>query len=141
MRHLVYCFIVLIFNLVFFPVNSYATQPPNSLAGGTIIDSYDVKRLQKIGGIRIFDQRNAINYGRGHLPKAEFLPCKNMPNCISLSQLPSNKKNKIIFYSQGITDSKSYQAAKTAIEAGYQNVYWFRGGYTDWVMNGNHTER
>jgi rhodanese-related sulfurtransferase len=108
-----------------------ATPPPKTLTGGKVINAEEVLKLQKKASI--FDQRKAINYGRGHIPTAKYLPCANETNCINLSQLPKDKNVLLIFYSQGVTDSKSYYAAKQAITAGYRNVNWFREGYSSWV--------
>jgi len=51
---------------------------------------------------------------------------------LDTSFLPSDRGERIVFYSHGTTGWKSYHAAKQAVEAGYQNVLWMRGGYAEW---------
>jgi rhodanese-related sulfurtransferase len=47
--------------------------------------------------------------------------------------LGPDKNARIVFYSHGSTGWESYWAALRAAEAGYGNVMWMRGGYTEWA--------
>src|SRR3974390_3035305 len=53
-----------------------------------------------------------------------------------LAGLPPNKAAPIIFQCNGPECWKSYKATVTAVNAGYRNVYWFRGGYPEWRLAG-----
>jgi rhodanese-related sulfurtransferase len=53
-----------------------------------------------------------------------------------LSQLPADKSAKLIFHSHGVSGWKGYKASAAAVKAGYKNVYFFRGGFAEWVAKG-----
>ena len=125
---------------------SEEVQTPESLKGGEIISAEEAKTLIDGKGAHFFDVRSAINFGRGHIPTAGSLPFKGkvrkiaeaVPSIesINLRKLPGDKNKAIAFYSHGATGWKSYAAARIAIEIGYKNVMWLRGGYEEWKMKG-----
>jgi PQQ-dependent catabolism-associated CXXCW motif protein len=50
-----------------------------------------------------------------------------------LSKLTNADKSKpIVFYCLGVECWLSYNAALRAVEEGYKNVYWYRGGWESW---------
>ena len=42
----------------------------------------------------------------------------------------------MIFACNGAECWKSYKSAVTAVDAGFKQVYWFRGGFPEWVAKG-----
>ena len=120
---------------------------PENLNGCKIITIEEAKILIDKKQATFFDVRNAINYGKGHLPKALSLPFKGKVvkdvshapslNNIDLSKLPKDKSKNIVFYSHGPTGWKSYFAAAIALEAGHKNVLWMRDGYSGWAEKFN----
>ncbi|HEY5602686.1 MAG TPA: rhodanese-like domain-containing protein, partial [Gammaproteobacteria bacterium] len=52
------------------------------------------------------------------------------------SKLPGDKTASIVFYSDGPNGWKSYKASVQAINAGYKNVMWYRGGTGEWESKG-----
>jgi rhodanese-related sulfurtransferase len=57
------------------------------------------------------DTRSVVNFGKGHVPGASAIPYKSA--------------------SDGPAGWKSYKASVWAIKAGYKNVNYMRGGWTD----------
>ena len=120
-------------------------QTPTKLEGVKIASTDEVKALLGQKGVMIFDMRKALNYGKGHLQGAVSLPFKwvtegsepsQRTGEFDMSLLPSDKKARIIFYSDGPTGWKSYYAAKMSKEAGYNNIMWMREGSTEWERKG-----
>lgn len=118
---------------------------PTRLEGVKIVPVDEVKAILGQKGVHVFDMRKALNYGKGHLQGAISLPFKwiteggdpsTRKGEFDISQLPSDKNAKVIFYSDGPTGWKSYYAAKTSKEAGYKNVMWMREGTTAWETKG-----
>jgi rhodanese-related sulfurtransferase len=115
---------------------------PVSLDGGKVVDVKAAKKLWDTGTARFFDMRSAINFGKGHIPRAVALPYKensefradfdSSVDKLEMSKLPSDKATPIVFYSDGPTGWKSYKAAVLAIKAGYKKVNWFREGFAGW---------
>lgn len=120
-------------------------QAPTKLEGVKIVSTDEVKTMLGQKGVIIFDMRKALNYGKGHLQGAVSLPFKwvtegpdpsKRTGEFDMSLLPSDKKARIIFYSDGPTGWKSYYAAKMTKEAGYNNVMWMREGSIEWESKG-----
>ncbi|MBI5893402.1 MAG: rhodanese-like domain-containing protein [Deltaproteobacteria bacterium] len=121
-------------------------ETPTVLKGGKIISADEAKSLVDKKEAVLFDFRSAINFGKGHIPKAVILPYKgkspNTPDVtpaqdeFDAAKLPSDKNANIVFYSDGPKGWKSYKAALIAIKIGYKNVMWFRGGFNEWTEKG-----
>lgn len=121
-------------------------QTPTALKGGQIVDAKAVKQLADAKGAALFDLRSPVNYGKGHIAGAKSLPYREVSEFkedfdatkdqFDLKALPSNKAANIVFYSDGPSGWKSYKAAVLAIQAGYTNVQYFRGGTAEWVKAG-----
>lgn len=115
-------------------------ETPMVLTGGKVVSVDEAKAL--IGKVKFFDMRKAISFGKGHIPGAVALPYDqksekseafdSSKDKVDLSQLPANKADPIVFYSDGSTGWKSYKAAVVAIRNGYTNVMWMRGGTKEW---------
>jgi rhodanese-related sulfurtransferase len=127
------------------------TPTPETLDRGKIISAKEAKALFDKKAAVFFDVRNLINYGRGHIPGAVALPYKGKvvksvdfdppASIIDISRLPPDRDKKIVFYSHGASGWKSYFAARIAIKAGYKNIMWFRGGFSEWSETGYPCER
>jgi rhodanese-related sulfurtransferase len=110
-----------------------AEETPTHLEGVTIVTSDDLRPM--LGkGVRVYDLRKKASYVDGHVPGAESAAEFYDANDTSLdtSFLSPNRSDAIVFYSHGSTGWKSYWAARRAVEAGYNNVMWMRGGYEEW---------
>ena len=127
-----------------------ALPTPTVLKGGEIISADEMKSIVEHRSALIFDVRNPINYGKGHVSTAISLPYTGQVvkvvgfdhsrESIALSKLPADKTAEVIFYSHGDTGWKSYVAAIIAVESGYKNVMWLREGFSVWKSKGYATE-
>ena len=123
---------------------------PQTLQGGKIVSAEETKAMVGKGGVHFFDMRKAINYGKGHIPGAVSVPYQwtkkgsdmhARTGTFDTSKLPADKNATVVFYSDGPTGWKSYKASQFAIEAGYTNVRYFRGGFSTWTGKQRPVER
>ncbi|MDS4014517.1 MAG: rhodanese-like domain-containing protein [Candidatus Accumulibacter sp.] len=116
---------------------------PSSIRGGKVVSVDEAKGLLDKKAASFFDTRNALNFGKGHVPGATIVSYKEKsdfsPNfdasqdSFELAKLPGEKSAQIVFYSDGPKGWKSYKAATLAINAGYKNVSWMREGFAGWT--------
>ncbi len=87
----------------------YAENPivPDSLNGAKVVNADECKKLIS-GNAKVFDVRNELEFGEGHIPGAVSLPYKEKSDKsvnfdaaadkFDLSKLPSDKSTPVIFY-------------------------------------------
>lgn len=138
--------------LFFISASVYAENPivPDGLSGAKVINADECKKLISGNG-KVFDVRNELEYGEGHLPGAVMLPYKeksdkaaNFDSSVDkfdTSKLPSDKSTPVVFYCNGDRCWKSYKSSVAAIKAGHKNVNWFRGGIPEWKEKGYPIEK
>lgn len=139
--------------LAFAAAPALANKPetPTSIAGAKVV-SVDEARAMATGKAAVFiDTRNAMNFGKGHVPgamtasyKEKSEPVENFDasqDSFTMEKLPADKSAKVVFYSDGPTGWKSYKAAVLAVKAGYRNVMYMRGGFAEWEAKGAPVER
>ncbi len=116
---------------------------PTSIKGAKVISIDEGKALLDKKGAAFFDTRNALNFGKGHIPGAQIVSYKEKSaftadfdvaqDTFELAKLPSDKNAKIVIYSDGPKGWKSYKAATLSVNAGYKNVAWMRDGFAGWT--------
>ncbi|HEX9758148.1 MAG TPA: rhodanese-like domain-containing protein [Nitrospiria bacterium] len=128
---------------MFFASSLYGEPPqdtPPLLEKVTLVTAEEAWNLMQ-KGVSIFDVWVSHEYVEEHIKGAVSIPYKEKskkrtnydPNLdrFDLSKLP-HKTTPIIFYCNAGKCWKSYKASKAAVEAGYTNVYWLRGGIPQW---------
>jgi rhodanese-related sulfurtransferase len=119
-------------------------ETPKTLEGGKVVTAEEARDLIDKKAAGFFDMRKAINYGKSHIPTAVSAPYKwdskvdvtVRTGKFDMSKLPKDKDTALVFYSDGPTGWKSYKASIDAINAGYKNVMYFRGGFSTWESKG-----
>lgn len=91
-------------------------------------------------GAHFYDARRKAQYNLRHIEGA-------LPVLFDLSKaeytvlnLPKDSKTPVVFYCYGESCANSYEVALAVREHGYQNVYWFSGGYVAWERSGYPTQ-
>lgn len=122
------------------------SQTPTSLAGAKVISVEDAHKLAGGKNATFIDTRNAMNFGKGHVPGARAVPYKgssedaadfdHAKDQFDFGKLPTAKEQPVVFYSDGPTGWKSYKAAAQAVKAGYKNVHYMRDGWSAWQAKG-----
>ncbi|MBT9503438.1 MAG: rhodanese-like domain-containing protein [Burkholderiaceae bacterium] len=126
-------------------------ETPTKLAGAKVIGADEGKALAAAKTAAFIDTRNPLNFGKGHVPgavtaayKEKSEPTENFDaslDSFTMDKLPTDKNAKVVFYSDGPSGWKSYKAAVMAVKAGYKNVMYMRGGFTEWESKGLPVER
>lgn len=119
---------------------------PLTIPGGKVISAEDGHKLADKKAAFFVDTRNAVNFGKGHVPGATVISYKgdsaDVPEFdatkdkFDLTKLPTAKDKALVFYSDGPTGWKSYKAAVWAIKDGYKNVNYMRPGWSEWQAKG-----
>ena len=122
-----------------------AAETPASLAGATLVNAEQAKKLMDAGAPMV-DTRVANEYVDQHIKGAKSVPYKEKSgkdvkfdpkeDSFDLSKLPGDKNAAVIFYCNGAECWKSFKASKVAIDAGYKKVNWLRGGIPEWKAKG-----
>lgn len=79
----------------------------------------------------IIDSRIREDRIQGYIEGSVSLPDEET-NCESLSKLISGKHQTSLYYCNGPKCGRSAKAVKVALDCGYDNIYWFRGGFEEW---------
>lgn len=125
-------------------VAQLGTFTPTHLPGATVVSAADVQQLVAKGAV-VVDTRNEKEYRAKQIPGAVFVPYheKSLKDVAydakaddfaGLDKLDAAKPT--VFHCNGAECWKSYKASRAAIEKGFKQVYWFRGGLPEWEAAG-----
>jgi rhodanese-related sulfurtransferase len=122
-------------------VASMLNTTPTSLPGAKVISAAEAKMLAA-KGMAVYDVRVAEEFDTAHIPGAISVPYKEASakevgfdpadDQFALNKLPKDKNTPFMMYCDGTICWKSYKSALMAIQGGWKNVYWFRGGFPEW---------
>lgn len=113
-----------------------AEDTPESLAGATNVNAEKlIELMQGTAGLVVIDSRKPSDRAKGWIEGSVGLPNTDT-NEASLASNVKSKTTPIAFYCNGVKCGRSYDAAKIALGLGYQNIYWFRGGWDEWTQKG-----
>ncbi|MDH5767233.1 MAG: rhodanese-like domain-containing protein, partial [Gammaproteobacteria bacterium] len=91
-----------------------------------------VELIVNIPNLVVIDSRKDIEFSKGHIQGSISLLDTDMtPE--NLAENVSDKAVPILFYCNGERCMRSSRAATKALEWGYKTVYWFRGGWNEWI--------
>jgi len=117
---------------------SYAIEPdtPLELPGATKVTAEQLIELASSRpDLVIVDSRIAGDRQKGFIESSVSLP-NTKTNCQSLASVLPKKKSPALFYCNGVKCGRSAKAIKIAVQCGYTNLYWFRGGFEVWLNKG-----
>ena len=116
---------------------------PRVLDGVNIVSAEEVAELMR-KGVPMFDTRSEEEYRDKHIKGARWLPYAEKStkevgfdakrDQFDLARL--DKSQPVIFACNGAECWKSYKSCVTARAHGFTQVYWFRGGFPEWVARG-----
>lgn len=126
-----------------------AAETPASLAGVKTVKADEVKKMLDVG-TPVIDTRVAAEYAEKTIKGAKNVPYKEKSakeagfdasqDQFDLSKLPGDKAAPVVFFCNSGECWKSYKASAVAHKAGYAKVFWFRGGFPEWVAAGLPTQ-
>jgi rhodanese-related sulfurtransferase len=126
-------------------VGSMLNTTPTALPGAKIISAREAQDMLA-GGVPLYDVRDEEEYKIAHIPGSRSVPYKEGSakevgfdpgdDQFALNRLPKDKNAPLMMYCDGTICWKSYKSATMAIQNGWKNVYWFRGGFPEWKEAG-----
>jgi rhodanese-related sulfurtransferase len=126
-------------------VSTLGHYTPRTLSGATIVTAEEAITLMR-KGVPIFDTRVKEEYVDGHIRGALSLPYgeksakevdfDGSQDRFDVGGLPADKRAPVILSCNGPECWKSYKSSVAAIKAGYRRIYWFRGGFPEWHLEG-----
>ena len=118
---------------------------PRLLDGVKIVSAEEVADLVKKGAV-LYDTRSEEEYRDKHIKAARWLPYNEKSakevgfdvakDSFDVARAAQDKHAPVIFACNGAECWKSYKSCVAAVKAGYRQVYWFRGGFPEWVAKG-----
>lgn len=108
---------------------------PDAVDGATTVTTAEAKKLFDEGGAIFVDVRGAESFALGHIqgsinvPLTEEFAKSDLERAVKPSQ-------PVLFYCSGVQCGISAHTSKKALEWGYTKVYYYRGGYPEWVNEG-----
>lgn len=87
-------------------------------------------------GLVLIDARSAQDYSKGHLPTARSMPLDTVSVKPRAKDPALEKAEVIVVYGEDPGSALARGVTKRLIEAGYDEVYYFRGGVLEWNRNG-----
>ena len=108
-----------------FPLRPYYPDVP-FIGTSELLDVYD----QAV----VVDIRSSFEYDVARINKAILLPLTDKDFAEKLEKLRGKTEEEpLVFYCNGHSCAKSYQAAQLAVSLGFKEVYTFDGGIFDWI--------
>ncbi len=118
---------------------------PRVLDGVKIVSAEEVADLMK-KGVPVYDTRSEEEYRERHIKGARWLPYVEKSakevgfdfakDAFDVARASDSKDAPVVFACNGAECWKSYKSSVAAVKAGYKQVYWFRGGFPEWVARG-----
>lgn len=127
--------IIICFTILFSAPLWAETKPvaPESMPGVIKVTAEEViEQILLNPDLVVIDSRKKTEYAKGHIEGAVNLLNTNM-NQQSLEMIAPDKTKPILFYCNGIRCLRSSDAVTKALDWGYKNIFWFRGGWNEWM--------
>ena len=106
-----------------------------TLQGAKTITAVDVIDLiEKMPELIIIDSR-MDDRPQGYIESSINLSDLDT-DCDSLAEILKNTHTPVVFYCNGVKCRRSEKAIKVAVACGYDHVFWYRGGFDDWMKQG-----
>ncbi|MGE5097413.1 MAG: rhodanese-like domain-containing protein [Betaproteobacteria bacterium] len=126
-----------------------ASETPTALQGVKIVTAQEAKQMLD-RGVPFIDARVASEYAEKTIKGARSVPYKEKSaksadfdrkqDQFDVSKLPGDKNAPLVFFCNAGECWKSYKASVVARDAGYNQVYWLRGGMPEWTAKGLPTQ-
>ncbi len=109
---------------------------PDNIAGTTKVDSEGVINIvNTVPDLIIVDARITTDRKQGFIEGSVSLPDVDT-TCERLAAVIPKKTQPTLFYCNGVKCGRSVKSIAIAKQCGYNNIYWFRGGFEEWKTKG-----
>ena len=105
---------------------------PDTIPGTTKVDAEGVlDAVEKIANLVIIDARIRQDRVQGYIEGSVSLPDVDT-SCESLKKIIPRKSSPVLFYCNGPKCGRSVSSSRLALQCGFTQIYWFRGGFEEW---------
>ncbi|MEW6163556.1 MAG: rhodanese-like domain-containing protein [Pseudomonadota bacterium] len=127
-------FLMLLLALVWQSPAMAAKPVAPELVEGTMRVSAEqaVELATGMAGLVIIDNRYHEEYVKGHIEGALNLVGPDIERA-ELARVAPDRDTPLLFYCNGESCLRSAGAAQKAAQWGYRRIYWFRGGWLEWM--------
>lgn len=117
-------------------------ETPATLPGAATVTAAEAKTLIDKGAVAL-DVRKKASFVEGHLPGAKSIRSviNDQTKAVDPAAFGANKEAVLVIYGHGTDGWSAVDATKAAVESGYKNIKWLRGGWTEWSKAGLPTEQ
>lgn len=106
---------------------------PERIVGAVTVNAEQVVELILAKSeLVLIDSRKSSEFAKGHIDGAINLLNTSMHRA-DLERACPDKSAPIVFYCNGERCLRSSDAVSKALEWGYRNLFWFRGGWKEWT--------
>jgi len=107
---------------------------PESISGATNISASTLfsEIIDDSINELIIDVRSPAEFRNSHIHNAINIPSDSFSTKELANYTNNNYDQTLVIYCGGVNCGRSISPTKLAVSAGYQKVYWFRGGITAW---------
>ena len=134
--HIRYRALYLLLMLASVPILAVAEKSPESIEGTTQVTAEGfIELVDAIPNLIVIDSRIPGDRKQGYVEGSISLPDVET-NCDTLGKIIPKKSSPALFYCNGVKCGRSAKAVKIALSCGYNNIYWFRGGFEEWLAKG-----
>lgn len=86
-------------------------------------------------GLVVIDARMQGDRRHGYIEGSVSLPDIDT-DCGTLAATVRTLETPTVFYCNGVSCMRSARAVTRARECGYRELFWFRGGFEEWITKG-----
>ena len=106
---------------------------PETMPGATIISAEEViEMILANPELIVIDSRKKTEYIKGHIEGAiNILNTELGPE--ELEFIVPDRNTALLFYCNGVRCLRSSDSITRAVDWGYTNLFWFRGGWKEWT--------
>ena len=105
---------------------------PDQIPGSNLINSEDLIKLSlSLADLAVIDSRVTEDRNMGYIEYSLSLPDIET-NCDTLKEKVATLKTPVVFYCNGPKCGRSVTATRKAVQCGYTQLYWFKGGFAEW---------
>ena len=113
-----------------------APPSPEFIGGTTRVTAEELIDLaNRLPKLVIIDARMRGDRVHGYIEGSVSLPNVET-DCKSLARVIPAKTTPVLFYCNGVKCGRSAVSARIAVKCGYEQIYWFRGGFEEWKAKG-----
>lgn len=117
------------------PTLAAAEKPyaPETLPGATIVSAEEmIEMIIANPELVVIDSRKKTEYIKGHIEGAINILNTEL-ELEGLEAIVPDRSTALLFYCNGVRCLRSSDSLTRAIDWGYTNLFWFRGGWKEWA--------